>query len=325
MKRRNTYCIGADGAVGVRRALAAALLAVAVCGCSKGGGGGSGEDDDPGTPVQIELRANVISKSPSSDETFIPSVAGWEAAKTQADYSLQPTWSTVTAGSISVNASYETASLATPQFYNKDRRVFTHIRAWYPQGTFQPGGEVQFTDPAMDGSQEVFYAEPVLGAKFDVITQPLIFIRPLSQLKVSMVKKADVGDVKVKRIVLKDAKIAQGYNVATGVTIYSPQTVDLVLYDDNAGTDTGGVAKSVGRPVMFGPFTGNTAYLDITAWMEDAGGDEFFPSTKFTVDDADFVPGRSYMVTITFHSRTIEAEASISEWEQGSTGDLEIN
>lgn len=323
MKIRNTYCIGAGGAVGLWRAFAAALLAVAVCGCSKGGG--SGEEDHPGTPVQIELKADVTGKSPSSDETFVPSVAGWEAAKTQADYSSQPTWSTMTAGSISVNASYETASLATPQFYNKDRGVYTHIKAWYPRGTLQPGGEVQFTDPATDGSQEVFYAGPVLGAKFDVITQPLIFQRPLSQLKVSMVKQSDVGDVKVKRIELKDAKIAQGYNVVTGVTIYSSETFDLVLYDDNEGTDIGGVARSVGRAVMFGPFTGNTAYLDITAWMEDSGGEESFPSTKFTVDDADFVPGRSYMVTITFLSRTIEAEASISEWEPGSTGDLEIN
>ena len=301
-----------------------ALTAFMLSACS--GDEGMPAAGDDGEKVLIELNGMTVSgddaslKAPvNTGDRFTASVAGWEAAEDAQNYAFAATWQSTAEVTASPDEP-QTVTLSPLRYYNPDNDVKTYMKAWYPEGTLA-NGVVTFTAANTDASADVMLASEV-GSKKDCTGKTLAFAHKTTQIKFLIKGDASLaGGTLLEGIVIKGAEVPRGIDLVSDNVVYN--TADDLEVPGIDGTQTitaDGV--EAGEPVMIRPMTGNTLTLDVKTVSE--GVEHTFPNVTATIDnDASFVEGKAYTITLTFKQEGVALTATVSEWTEG-TGSSEI-
>lgn len=302
------------------------LYALLLAGCSKNGNQQPGEQ-----PVEIRLNAgNAGTRAPIASygqTSFYPTIAGWESMMGLADYSVTPDWSSTTGAAIAHNAQNAAITLSPTQTYNNDKRYYTYVKSWYPQGTSFAGGVVTFSAAAMDGTQDILYSQnpglanypvEVYGNKFENISRPIEYWHPLTQIRIEVIRAASSDDyTTVKSIKLKNALLATGIDLVNDVPVYDPTLRTVTIYD-GADISVTNVSQKVGLPVMVKPYATNQILLDVESNQVNG-----VYQVIATIDvDQSFKEGKAYSILLTFNNNEITANnsARIVSWKDGDAG-----
>lgn len=280
---------------------------------------------DNGEPVAITLSAGVEAtveantRAVLSSGTFNARIFGWEAAA-KPDYATADTTWSVVSSSINVESS---TSLTLNKYYNLSKDVSTYMKACYPnEGTFKDG-VFTFTSPDEDGSLDVLYADEISGNRSQA-AGVLTFKHLLTQLKFNV--KAGVGmptNTQIVSITLNSAAVPTGINLSEvggalttkAVTNLKVSNIETKLIPD------AGVA--VGDPLMIAPISGKTIVLTVVT--TDGTNQSTYNNVQVTVvgDDAGFVAGKAYEITITFKEK-ISVSASVTKWDTDGVAGGEV-
>lgn len=296
----------------MKRVLISMLAVAALAACSKDEGKG-GVDD--GEPVAVELTAGVPSgvitpdgKAPvTGDMTFAPSIAGWEAAVGEVDYTAEPTW--LTEADIQADAQNEAVTLADPQVYNPDDDVKTYMLAWYPQGTLADG---VVTFATVDGTHDAMLTTPIYGSKWNKTGKVLEFTHETTQLKFVVKGGTSLTQpMNIVGITIKDAQVPTGFDLSVPEVTYAA-AADLEVPGITAAAITS-TGATVGEPVMIKTMTGKTLMLDIETSVTT------FEDVVATIkDDENFEAGKAYTITLTFEQESVNLAATVTDWTTGS-------
>lgn len=296
------------------------LAAVALAGCSKNNEG-TVTPPMPDGPVAVQLSAGLHTlpapKAPVvSGTSFTAAVAGWESASA-ANYASAAAWSTT--AQITAGASAAAITLAQSQTYSQQSGVKTYMKAWYPAGTLDANGKVTFGGTA-DGTTDVLLAGEVSGSATDNGVKTLTFNHPLTQLKFKVDADAAFGTATtITGISVHDAQLPAGIDLASDAVTYAGAanlTVPGIIAAGQAITAT---ATAAGDPVMMKPFTGNSIVLTVTT------SDAAYNNVTATIDDdANFIPGKAYTITLHFSGAELQAQAKVTDWVDSGTGEGNI-
>lgn len=285
--------------------LAAGVLLVAI-GCKR-------ETPVLSGPVEIRLlsgiRADQRSKSPIvSGDVFAAQVCGWEGV-TEVVWSDSPAW--VGSSTIKADANVREMLLEPVQTYHMLGHTTT-IRAWHPAGVVGQG-QVLFDNPSAD--LDVVSTQVVSGSLSAPVAQALIFEHKTTQLRFEALNDQWTEGEKIMRIDVKAVQIPRGIDFSTGdlVSLAAQDVPLLGIAAEGVVLDPG--RTPLGRPVMLVPISGNTILLDITTTKK------VYSNVTITTTDANFEPGRSYLVTLTFNGlQGVFGGSILGEWVSGSSG-----
>lgn len=295
------------------------LAAVALAGCSKNNEG-TVTPPVPEAPVAVQLSAGLHTlpapKAPVvSGTSFTAAVAGWESAST-VNYATAAAWSTT--AQITASASAAAITLAQSQTYSQQSGVSTYMKAWYPAGTLDANGQVTFGGTA-DGTTDVLLAGEVVGSATNSGVKTLTFNHPLTQLKFKVDADASFGTATtITGISVHDAQLPSGIDLASDAVAYAG-AANLTVPGIAAGQAITATAAAAGDPIMMKPFTGNQITLTVTT------SDATYDNVKATIDDdANFIPGKAYTITLHFSGAELQAQASVTDWVDSGTGQGDV-
>lgn len=292
------------------------LAAVAVAGCSKNNEGPA-TPPMPEGPVAVQLSAGLHTlpapKSPVVSGTkFEAAVAGWESASA-ANYAAAATWSTT--AQITASASASDITLAQTQTYSQQSGVKTYMKAWYPAGTLGANGKVTFGG-TQDGTTDVLLAGEVSGSATDSDPKTLVFNHPLTQLKFKVDADAAFGtSTAITGISVQGAALPAGLDLVADAVTYAAGAT-LPVPGIASGQTITTTAAPAGDPVMMKPFTGNRITLTVTTSAAN------YDNVTATIDDdADFIAGKAYTITLHFSGADLQAKAQVTDWVDSGTGE----
>ena len=269
------------------------------------------------TPVFIQLSAGQIAAAISPDskapieDSFIPSIAGWEANEGEVNYATVPTWQT--SATIPAEADNTPVTLDEPQVYNPDNNIKTYMQAWYPQGTLT-NGIVTFA--AADGTNDAMITAPIFGSKWDNTGKVLEFNRETTQIKFKVVGNTTLQEsTSIQSITLMDVEVPSGFDVTQSAVTYAAKGELNVPGIQNDVVST--TAASIGEPVIVKAIEGNQLGLKIVTSNTE------HEVTAVIDNDEDFVPGKAYTITLTFGQEGINLTANVSAWNYSGTGSIE--
>lgn len=295
------------------------LAAVALAGCSKNNEG-TVTPPVPEAPVAVQLSAGLHTlpapKAPVvSGTSFMAAVAGWESAST-VNYATAAAWSTT--AQITANASAAAITLIQSQTYSQQSGVSTYMKAWYPAGTLGANGQVTFGGTA-DGTTDVLLAGEVVGSATNSGVKTLTFNHPLTQLKFKVDADASFGTATtITGISVHDAQLPSGIDLASDAVAYAG-AANLAVPGIAAGQAITATAAVAGDPIMMKPFTGNQIILTVTT------SDATYNNVTATIDDdANFIPGKAYTITLHFSGAELKAQASVTDWVDSGTGQGDV-
>lgn len=292
---------------------AAFLMLLAGCSKNENAGGDTQEG-----PVPVRLNSGILEVTTRSvvdaGSTFTASVAGWETEGT-VDYAAPAAWTNTPTITASTSTPGSAVTLSPARYYNADDNVKTYIKGWHPAGTLSDG-KVTFENT--DGTVDAMITEAVVGSKVDAEGKNLVFGHLTTQLKFMVKTGEGVAEgTTIRSITIKDAELPAGFDLTdNGVTYKSAADLFVPNLTETAIPTT---AASVGDPVMIKPFSGNTVRLDIQT------SEASFTDVTATIDDdANFLPGKAYTITLTFQQKEVELTATVTAWDNTGTGSATI-
>ena len=315
------------------RFLSFCIVATALlCSCSKepvesfaGGDPTSPILPDAGVVATVETKADlsgvVSGRTFPANTSKVFSVVGYKG-------SAAPTtnWSSPYIANIAVNSGASSAlSFATSQYYpvNGDKVFFyaySPVSGTYTAGSGSTTPKVAWT---ITGTQDIMAAQVTNGIAKNPIPasqqQPTFaFTHKLKQVKFKVVKDASFEDnIKLTSLMIIGAKTAATMDLSTGTVSWGSTTGDLTVYNNSTGQALTTTATSVGSAQMFEPgasfkvraIAGGVTYADVTVTLGGTNAGQ---------------AGVSHEVTLTFKRSGISPKATISEWNPGMAGNVDI-
>lgn len=326
--------------------LAAAAM---VAGCSKGEPG-TIPDNSSQTPIavtgqsmSVDTRA-AFEGEVSASNTLTALVA---ASLTEDDYTTQYALGTMTFGVAGTAVSYASDATGNKN-YPANESTSVYLAGLYPAtgwGSYSTTAAITFS-----GKEDVMSAPQVSTTKADAIQDnypAMVFSHLLTKLDIKVVaESADAAAAwgTIKEITLtKSQANATFCNVATvtlkdGAATFAGTAASWPIYDNSDNAITAGsikiptVAASVGYTLV-APITATQSADDdfMVGIKTMRNGVEYTKSnigvTLQTTEGADFsgsTAGRSFVVTLTFKAKNIQATASVTPWVNGGNANSDV-
>lgn len=259
-----------------------------------------------GTGVESRTRGVL-----EADAEFTAGIGGWEAMG-NSSYAFSPSWQT----RFRAKANPETADvvLETRQHYNSSSSVKTYMKAWYPDGELS-NGTVDFSlapEYLGDGTLDPLLAREISGSKEDRDNKTLRFEHLATQL-LFKVKEGEglAPDTRIRKIEIRDADVPRGVDLTADILVSDRKDLEVPGIDGTTVIGTTPEGNAVGVPVMLKAPAGNTLTLRVTT------STAVFDNITVTIDDdAAFLPGKAYEITLTFNQRGLKIGALVTEWNR---------
>lgn len=264
----------------------------------------------PQIDAGVESRTRAVLEA---DAEFTAGIGGWEATG-NSSYAFNATWQT----RFRAKANPEIADvvLETRQLYNSSSSVKTYMKAWYPDGTLS-NGTVDFSlcpEYRGDGTLDPLLAREISGSKADRDNKTLHFEHLSTQL-LFIVKEGEglAPDTRIEKIEIRDAEVPRGVDLTADILVSDRKILEVPGIDGTTVIGTTAAGDAAGVPVMLKAPAGNTLTLRVTT------STAVFDNVTVTIDDdAAFLPGKAYEITLTFNQRGLEIGALVTEWNRGT-------
>lgn len=268
-------------------------------------------DSSVSGPVAIQMNAGVGSVNVGVRSAVNPGDAfgaQFVASAQTGDYAAT-IWDTEAA--IAANGA---VTLTTPQYYPIDGSV-VYMKGFAPAGT-ATNGTVDYT---ITGDEDIMVTSEQSGTRTTAGALSFRFDHLLTQLKFK-VKAADntyPAGVTLKELTVAGMQNSASLNLNTGALTFSGATVALDVLKNGAYA-INPTGTSITELLMVNP--GAAITLDIV--INDGTND--IPYTGITVGGLTTVKGSSHLITLTFNTTIVTAEAIVAPWTPGTEGDVEI-
>lgn len=295
--------------------LAAALLA----GCAKESDN-AGNTDNGLVPIRLGAGVSVSTKaSIETGNTFTAGIGGWESNSTP-DYTQFGTGTWYSTANIIANPTTpQSVPLSPGRNYSSVDDVITYMKAWHPAGKPNATGLISFENTK--GDVDVLLATAIQGSREDYENKVLAFTHQTAQL-IFQVKSGEglAANTTLKSLQVVDAELPNGIQLgATDAVQYAaPANKDIPDYTADSQV-IGAELTTVGAPMMIKP----GAELKILASTNNMDYDEITVSLNGGVGTQTLEAGKSYTISLTFGTESIELKATVEDWEE-ATGSAEL-
>lgn len=307
--------------------------------------------DNKETPIAVTGRSlGIDTKASFEGEVSASNIitALVPASLTDGDYSTQYALGTMTFGIPNEAVGYA-SDVAGNKNYPANEALTVYLVGLYPStgwASYGANAAISFT-----GKQDVMAAPQVSTTKTEAINgtfRNLTFEHLLTKLEINVVAENDAaarawGTIKEIKLVKSQANPTFNntatVNLKTGAAVFSGATTSWAVYDRNDNAITASALSIPTIPAKAGytlvaPITATSAAdADFTIGVTTTLGGVDYTKNDIIItlkdkdgnDFAGFTAGKSFVLTLTFRSKGIQASASVSPWENGGSADADID
>lgn len=206
-------------------------------------------------------------------------------------------------------------TLTPAQYYPIDGSTI-YMTGFAPAATVTAGS----VDYTIIGDEDIMVTNQLSGTKATANVLSFTFNHLLTQLKFKVVAADNSfpSGVTVKQISVTNTQTSAALNLNDGTLDFSGGANDLTAFSDgNYAINMTGVTAN--ELLMVEP---GTAQILLDVVVDDNGTARTYTGVVVTLAT---VKGSSHLITLTFKTTAVTANATVAPWETGAGGDAEIN